>query len=381
MNDKEAKPTVVFATGVMNAGGTESLIMEMLRQSTGRVRYLMLIHCEGTTRPVGVFDDEIRRLGIKMEYIGSIGSLGIKGYMAAFKKFAAGTGRIDIVHSHLNASGGVIAMAAKKCGIRHRICHCHADIHYTGSWGARLRNEISLKAMMALIELYATDRWACSQAAWRRLFLPWHKRVVINNMIDTRKYLASEKKRRTAKEKFGLVGKFVVGAAGRVAPIKNYECILKALAATDAHFVCFGRFNPDNAYCKSLSDLARRLGVEQRVHWMGNSKSVCDDIHCIDLFVMPSFTEGFGMAAIEAQAASIPSLLSTGVPEIVDLGIGLVKFLSPNNAEEWHKEMSGGIKSIGIPAETILEAFGHKEFDSVAAVKKIEDMYIALVNQ
>lgn len=381
MNDKEAKPTVVIATGVMNAGGTELLIMEMLRQSTGRVRYIMLIHCEGTTRPVGVFDDEIRHLGVGMEYIGSIGSLGIKRYMAAFKKFAAGTGQIDIVHSHLNASGGVIAMAAKKCGIRHRICHCHADIHFTGSLASRLKNEVSLKVMMSLIELYATDRWACSQAAWRRLFLPWHKRVVLNNMIDTRKYLASEEKRYRAKEKFGLVGKFIVGAVGRVAPIKNYECILKALAGTDAHFVCFGRFNPDNAYCRSLSDLTRQLGVSEQVHWMGNSNNVSDDIHCIDLFVMPSFTEGFGMAAIEAQAASIPSLLSSGVPEIVDLGIGLVKFLNPYNVEEWHQEISGGIKSIEIPAETILEAFRHKEFDSIAAVKKIEDAYIALVNR
>lgn len=381
MNDKENKPTVVIATGAMNAGGTESLIMEMLRHSTGRVRYIMLIHCEGAARPIGVFDEEIRRLGVEMEYIGSIGSLGIRGYIAAFKRFATRTGRINIVHSHLNASGGVISMAAKKCGISHRICHCHADINFTGSLANRLKNEVSLKIMMALIELYATDRWACSLAAWRRLFLPWHKRVVVNNMIDARKYIASEEKRVAAKDKLGLVGKFVVGSVGRVAPIKNYECILKALAGTDAHFVCFGRFSLENTYCRNLSDLARRLGVEERVHWMGNSKSVCDDIHCIDLFVMPSFTEGFGMAAIEAQAASIPSLLSTGVPEIVDLGIGLVKFLSPNNAEEWHKEMSGGIKSIVIPAETILEAFGHKEFDSVAAVKKIEDMYIALVNQ
>lgn len=372
-------PTVVVATGVMNAGGTETLIMETLRHASGRVKYILLIHYDKEI-PTGVYDEEIRRLGIEIRYIRSVGSLGVRGYIKAFRQFAESVGEIDIVHSHLNAVGGIIALAAKRVGIKHRICHCHADIHYTGSALSRVKCELSLAAMKALIDMYATDRWACSQAAWKRLFMPWRKSVVIDNMIDTRKYLAFEEKRKAAKQKFGLEGKFVVGAVGRVAPIKNYETALKAIADTEAHFVCFGRFDINNTYCRSLTDLAKTLGISDRVHWMGNSIDVASDIHCIDLFVMPSFTEGFGMAAIEAQAASIPSLLSSGVPPIVDVGLGLVKTLDPNDASAWSAEIKKtSIKGI-IPEYRVLVKFGESGFDSPQAVRLIEDKYITISN-
>lgn len=370
--------TVVVATGTMNAGGTESLIMEMLRHASGRVRYVMLIHHDGTPAE-GVFDAEIRALGVEMHYIPAVGSVGVKAYVRAFRDFVRELGRpVDIVHSHLNGVGGAIALAASKAGIRHRICHCHADIHYTGSRLARLLSEAKLALMKGLIELYATERWACSEAAWRRLFMPWRKRVVVQNMIDTRLYLATADRREAIKAKYGLAGKKTVGAVGRVAPIKNYETILRAIAGTDVHFVCFGRFDAANAYCRSLIALAEELGVADRVHWMGNSNAVADDIHCIDVFVMPSYTEGFGMAAIEAQAAGLPCILSTGVPAAVDTGLGLVQFVAPSDADAWHTAIVAAEPWRPLSSETILKRFQDKGFDSPCAVTLIEDRYLAL---
>lgn len=376
------KPVVVVATGTMNAGGTETLIMETFRHATGRVRYILLIHDDGK-RQKGVFDEEIEKLGIEKYYIGSVGKLGIKGYLKAFKEFANHFDKIDIVHSHLNAVGGIISLAAKNTGIEHRICHCHADIRFRGSFSSRLFNEISLQGMKLFIEKYATDRWACSIPAWNRLYYPWHPKVIIDNMIDTRRYLSTPEKRHLAKEKFGLDGEFIVGAVGRVAPIKNYETIIKALKDSKAHFVCFGRFDISNPYCKSLDDLAKELGVDRQVHWMGNSNDIASDIHCFDLFVMPSITEGFGIAAIEAQAASIPSLLSAGVPKIVDCGLGLVKFLNPKDSGEWHYEIENRRKKNEIfkimPEEKILDHFIKKSFDSPSAVRVIENRYLECV--
>lgn len=372
------KPIVVIATGVMNAGGTESLIMETLRHASGRVRYVMLIHYDREIQE-GIFDNEIKELGVEMRYIPSIGSVGVKGYLKGFRDFVESYGeKIDIVHSHLNASGGIISLAAKRCGIRHRICHCHADIHYTGSLKSRILSEVQLQMMRGLIDIYATDRWACSRAAWRRLYYPWRKSVIINNMIDTQRYFASEDKQTSIKKKYGLEGKFVVGSVGRVAPIKNYELILRAIKDTDAHFVCFGRFDTQNKYCSSLLKLAESLGVAERVHWMGNSNAVSDDIHCIDLFVMPSFTEGFGMAAIEAQAAGLPCLLSSGIPKVVDVNLGLAGFLDPNDPEAWHQAISEQTTKPSIPNSVILQHFITKEFDSPSVTKDIENKYLRI---
>lgn len=372
------KPTVVIATGAMNAGGTETLIMEMLRHASGRVRYILLIHHDGKIKP-GVFDREINRLGVKVEYIPSVGSLGIMGYLKAFKAFKNRAGKIDIVHSHLNGAGGVIALAARGAGVKHRICHCHANIRFTGGFTSKIKKELALAVMKSLIELYATDRWACSAEAWHRLFFPWHKSVVIHNMIDAGGYTTSKQKRLLAKQKFGLEGKKVVGSVGRVAPIKNYEIILQALVGTDAHFACFGRFDPENPYCSSLINLAKSLGISERVHWLGNSNNLTEDIHCIDLFVMPSFTEGFGMAALEAQAASIPSVLSSGVPAIVDLGLGLVTFAASDDVDAWHKAIVDFRPSEPIPHDKILEKFRTKGFDSPSGVKDIENQYLSII--
>lgn len=374
------QPTVGIATGTMNAGGTESLIMEIFRNASGNIRYILLIHYDNEISQ-GVFDEEIARLGIEVRYIKSVGALGIAGYIKAFRELNNSIGGIDIIHSHLNGAGGVISLAAKFAGIKHRICHCHADIHFTGSAISKLKNEISLIGMKGFIELFATERWACSDAAWKRLYMPWRKKVIIDNMIDTRRYIASIEKIQQAKSRFGLEDKYVVGAVGRVAPIKNYQLILKAIADSDAHFVCFGRFDLKNPYCKSLDELANDLGITDRVHWMGNSNNVAEDIHCIDLFVMPSFTEGFGMAAIEAQAAGIPSLLSSGVPSAVDLGIGLVRFLGPNDVNAWRAIINTRPKRSEIAKKNILDAFEQKGFDAQKAVKNIENRYLSLLNK
>jgi len=376
---KGMKPKVLVATGIMNAGGTESLIMEALRQSTGRIDYVLLIHYDGE-KAKGIFDDEISNLGYKIEYIPSVGSTGVFKYVSNFKNITSRIGKIDFLHSHLNGVSGIICLAAQKAGISHRICHCHADIHFTGSKLNRVKQEIQLLAMKAAIECFATDRWACSVAAWQRLFMPWRRRVVINNMIDVNRYLSTPGRRASAKSRFGLAGKKVVGAVGRVAPIKNYELILRAIAPTDVHFVCFGRFDPSAPYCASLLSLGEKLGVNDRVHWLGNSNSVYEDIHCIDLFVMPSFTEGFGMAAIEAQAAGIPCLLSEGIPRTIDIGAGLVKFLSPDSTVEWTKEIKSMTSDFLPPThETLLQKFKTKGYDSSSYVPEIENMYLNLL--
>ncbi len=371
------KPTVVIVTGTMNAGGTETLLMEMLRHSTGRVNYIMLIHYAGQI-PEGVFDNEIRELGVPIHYIPSPGYVGIKEYVSRFRSFIVEIGGADIVHSHLNGIGGIVAMAAKSAGVKKRICHCHADIRFTGSKLNRFKQELSLFVMKGMIELFATQRWACSTPAWKRLFMPWRKRVVIDNMIDVTKYIATAERRLEAKRRFGIENETIIGSVGRVAPIKNYETIIRALVGNNFHFVCFGRFDETNPYCRSLIRLTDNLGVSNRVHWMGNSNNISDDIHAIDIFVMPSFTEGFGIAALEAQAASLTCLLSNGIPSEVDTGLGLVSLLDPTKPDSWQNALHHFVESVIISKDIILQQFRKYKFDSVSGVEEIEDKYLTL---
>lgn len=379
------QPAILIANGIMNAGGTETLIMEMLRHQTGRVRYIMLIHYAGEITK-GVFDDEIRALGVKMVYIKSVGSLGIKGYCQEFQKVVGALGHIDIIHSHLNANGGIICMAAKQMGIKCRICHCHADIKFKGSKVQNLKEEISLAILKVFVNYYGNRFWACSKAAWKRLFYGWHNQVVIPNMIDAEKYLSSPEEREKAKAAIGMEGKLVIGSVGRVARIKNYELAISTIAelktkGTEAHFVCYGRFDENDAYCNQLLNQAKEMGVTEFVHFKGNTTQVAQDIKAFDVFLMPSTTEGFGMTAIEAQAAGIPTLLSTGVPRIVDIEAGLASFYPLNDTSKWVEGVQNALHIPRPSNEKIMECFDAKGYNSRTMTKEIENKYINMINQ
>lgn len=375
---------VLVAIGTMNAGGAETLVMEQLRQKSENVEYIMLIHNSGKVVE-GVYDVEIKSIGVPIVNIGSVGYLGEKRYIQEFCEIAKKYGPFDVIHSHLNAVGGVISKAAKKAGIKNRIVHCHADITFKGNIVSRAINELKLQLMKVYIDRYATNYWACSEDAAKRLF--YAKRipnsVIIPNIIDVEKYLKKTDSKRNAKEKFGFTGKLIIGSVGRIARIKNYEFVVDLLNSLKtkniiADFVCFGRV-VDEIYYNEILQKAKQLGVSDQLHFLGNSVDVSFDIHCFDIFVMPSYSEGFGMAAIEAQAAGIPSIASTGVPNIVDVNAGLIDFVSIDDIELWVEKIQSLIdKDISVENELIINCFDKCGFNSVTMAKEIEKKYLEM---
>ena len=377
---------VLLCTGEMNAGGAETLIMELLRQQTGAVEYTMLIHYAGEKKQ-GVFDDEIHALGVQMLYIPSVGSAGQKEYTRLLSDINKQYGPFDVIHSHLNGIGGAIMKAAKEAGIKSRIVHCHADITFKGNAVNRAKNEALLQLMRKYIDIYANHYWACSPAAAKRLFYQKRlsKAVIIPNVIDVEKYLGTPESATKAKQKFSLENKNIIGAVGRIAPIKNYEWMIRLLkqlkdSGKEYTFVCFGRV-VDEAYYNSLLALAKEMQVEKQVKFLGNSTAVAEDIHCFDIAVMPSHSEGFGMAAIEAQAAGIPTIVSTGVPQIVDVKAGLVQFADVADMTAWVNAVEAAQHCPPVSNQTIVECFDKSGFNSKTMAKQIEQKYIAMAKE
>jgi len=104
---------------------------------------------------------------------------------------------------------------------------------------------------------------------------------------------------------------------------------------------------------KEAEQLCRTHNIEDKVVFLGNSSEV-DKILCFsDLFLLPSKTESFGLAALEAMASGVPVISSNsgGIPEVNIQGVS--GFLSPVGAVD---EMAQNALKI-LKDDTTLNAF------------------------
>ena len=109
---------------------------------------------------------------------------------------------------------------------------------------------------------------------------------------------------------------------GRLDPVKNLEAVLDALAMPRLehfHLLVCGGGNSD--YVSGLRLRAKRLRIEDRITWLGfvSGSRKADVFAAADIFVQPSFSESFGMSALEALSAGLPCVLSRYVANVDDL--------------------------------------------------------------
>ena len=130
---------------------------------------------------------------------------------------------------------------------------------------------------------------------------------------------------------------------------------------------------------KQAEQLCKTYGIENKVVFLGNSNEV-DKILCFsDLFLLPSQTESFGLAALEAMASGVPVISSNsgGIPEVNIEGVS--GFLSPVGALD---DMAHNAIKI-IKDEAVLNKF--KKAAQEAAIKfdihKIVPFYEAIYEE
>jgi glycosyltransferase involved in cell wall biosynthesis len=105
-------------------------------------------------------------------------------------------------------------------------------------------------------------------------------------------------------------GAFVVATVGNIRRVKGHDIFIKAAASVAAQFprisfkIAGDVLEPD--YFVELQTLIRNLNLSERFHFVGGVTDLREYLSTADIFVLPSRSEGFSNAIVEAMAASLP---------------------------------------------------------------------------
>lgn len=128
-------------------------------------------------------------------------------------------------------------------------------------------------------------------------------------------------------ELVSLAGRPTILFLARIHPIKNLDMLLRAFAGLierQPAAVLLVAGDGEAALVAGLRQLASNLGIDRHVHWTGFADKAFKRwlLERATIFVLPSWSENFGIAAAEAMAA--------GIPVVVTRGAGIADIVAAN---------------------------------------------------
>ncbi|BAU52089.1 N-acetyl-alpha-D-glucosaminyl L-malate synthase BshA [Mucilaginibacter gotjawali] len=204
---------------------------------------------------------------------------------------------------------------------------------------------------------------------------------VIPNFIDLKRF--SLKPKDHFKKAIAPFGERIVVHTSNFRKVKRTEDVIRIFAklvkTIPAKLLMVGD-GPERSQCEQLS---RDLGVNENIRFLGKQDAIEEILSVSDLFLMPSESESFGLAALEAMACKVPVITSNagGLPELnID---GVTGFLKDVGDIEGMAEKAIYV----LEDEERLNAFKEnalaraKEFDLANILPLYENYYVEVIEK
>lgn len=362
--------------GKMNGGGVEQVVMNYYREiDREKVQFDFYLFKGSTLVPA----EEIKALGGRLFVLPTLKHP--MKYLKTLRRLLKENG-YDIVHCHLSTLSYLPLLAAKQAGVRTRILHNHSTSGGAREW----HRNLAKKLLKPTARANATEYFACSEYAARWLYgsravVPIYeedtaaKRArIMTNAIDTERFAFSEKKRAEMRRELKIPESMLVfGHIGRFCPVKNQSFLIDVFKEISKQ-----NKNTCLVMVGSGEDLelirARAIaaGLSDRVIFTGQ-RSDPDRLYCaFDCFLLPSNYEGLGMAAVEAQCAGLPCILSQKVPDEAKI-IPTTQTLPLGNAADW---ACAALCCSGMRDKTAADKVAAKGFDIHKAAEVLTEYYL-----
>lgn len=292
----------------------------------------------------------------------------------------------DAIHTHLFFANIYGRIAGRIAGIKAVITTLHnPDYSYedNGKWSYKFRK---------LIDKYSgricNDYFVAVSSFVKKDFekqLGFKNIKVLYNCIDgpVFKQVSLDIANRKKNELGFNEDNVIILNVGRLHPQKGQACLIEAFNLVYKNnnrlrLIIVGKGCLED----ELKDKVRKLNLEKEIAFLRDRKDISEILLFSDIFVFPSFYEGFGIALIEAMASGLPVIASNidVLKELIDNNINGI-LIEKGDHRKLAETISGLIDNIELRHYLGRNAREKaiKLSDPIRYTKKLEDIYKALV--
>lgn len=345
-------------------GGAESFCMNVYRNiDRSKVQFDFVKHTEDSCD----FDEEIECLGGHIFVAPRYKGYNRIVYRKWWKQHFLEHPEHKIVHGHYFTVAYEYLDVARKAG-------CYTIVHAHSAWVSTFF-EIFLKRMVIRNADYC---FACSKKSGEWLF-PSRDFEIVHNGIWAEDYAFDREKRENKRRQLEIGDEtLIVGTIANFSTVKNpfgLIDIFKELQKVkkDAVLLWVGY-----GYLKEpIEDYIRENGLTDKVILTGKQGNVAPYLQAMDVFLLPSFSEGLPVSLIEAQAAGLPCVCSDRITKEADV-TGLCAFVDIENKDGWVDSILQASKIERRDTGYMIRKAG---FDIAEVVEEMQNFYLRLADE
>lgn len=326
------KKKILYIGYSSNMGGIERFLINVCKNLDKEKFEISILSANGEKL---YLQDELEKMGIKILSITSRKE-NYGQHLKDLKKIYC-EDNFDIIHFNImNFSCFERIILAKKYAKARLILHSHSASINKVYRKTRMLDKIG-RVLTKNIEY---EKMACGQEAGKWLFGE-KEFLVLNNGIEVEKFQFNAQNRNEIRNEFQIKdNETVIGLIAKLEEQKNPRFLMDV-------FYEYQKLNPksrlllvgEGSLRKELEEKAKTLEIEDKVLFLGRRDDTEKIYSAMDIFVMPSWFEGFSIALVEAQVNGLKCFTSTNVAEESNI-TGNVEFLSlEGTAKDWAQKI------------------------------------------
>ena len=300
---------ITFLTRSLNPGGAERQLVALAVGLHGLGHRVMVAPFYGG----GPLAEDLCEAGVPVRSLEKEGRWEMLGFLLRLTRLVREE-EPDVLHAYLGVPN-VLAVLLRPFFPRVRVVWgFRASALDFGRYDRVSRLVLRTERLLSrFADLIIVNSHAGSDQAIKYGF-PEKKIAVIPNGIDADTFRPDPEARDRVRAEWGVTeGEKLIGLVGRLIPIKDHPNFLRAAALLlrergDVRFVCVGDGRP--SYRRELHDMARELGLADRVFWAGTRRDIPNVNNALDVATLSSYSEGFPNVVGEAMACGIPCVVT-----------------------------------------------------------------------